>query len=120
MTEAKDGCWSLGEREVKVTWGSGQGGKGCWESHTRSPILRVFIWRFQGRIPMDCQLSRCVLSWSWSLLIGWHIRGSLVIAAGPEAMGLPVWFCCFSGPAAETYLRPRCYPKGLMLKGVVV
>ena len=29
-------------------------------------------------------------------------------------------FCCFSGPGAETQLRPRYHFQGLMLKGVVV
>ena len=50
--------------------------------------------------------------------------GQGVIRSGGEAgpvvsMVLLVWFCCFSGPGAETGQRPGCHPSRLMLKGVV-
>ena len=68
--------------------GEGEGKQVCSkESQAGSSILGVFIWRSQGRIPVEYSSAfQCVLSGLWSVLIGQRQgRGSLVSAAGPNA-----------------------------------
>ena len=90
--------------------------------------MRIFICRSQGKIQIEYSSAfRNVLSGSWCLLRG-HTRAEghepvpLVLGS---AEALSVCFCCFSGPGAETQLRPICiqcrsvshWVEGLMLKG---
>ena len=59
----------------------------------------------------------------WSPLISQcQVRGSLVNEACPDVShGCSVWFCCFSGPGAETQLKPGCHRlKGVVMQGLVV
>ena len=104
---------NLGERNIMVTHLAGR--RGARERHrcacTGSSVLRDFKdGDFRegprgGSQQNTHQLPRCVLSGSWSPLIGWRQGrgGSLVITAGPEAaMASLVLFCCFSGPGAKT------------------
>lgn len=78
VTEAKKDAWSLGEGGEE----NGPGGTPQRELHP----LRIFIWRPQGRTPVEMdQLSRCVCSGPWSLLTGQcQGRGSSASAADPE------------------------------------
>ena len=48
------GPWSLGERDARKTCLLGKGGDMLREdSHPGSPISRLFIWKSQGRIPIE-------------------------------------------------------------------
>ena len=75
FTEAKEGPLQLRrKRQGKSTVGGGGGErKGHREGCTGFPSLEVFIWRSQKRIQQNIhQLSKCILSESWSPLIGWR------------------------------------------------
>ena len=66
---------------------------------------------FRGDFNRICtSFSRCVFSGLGFPLIGEHrVGGSSVIAAAP---GITCWFCCFSGPGAETQQRLRYHLQG--------
>ena len=128
ITEAKEGPLELRrERQGKGTQAEG------WGKVLRAPSVLgplscgYFFGGLRGWSQQNIHtLSTCVLSGSWSALIGQHQgRGSLINAAGPDVTrGVACLFCCFSGPGAETHLRPGCIwwrsephcPGGLMLK----
>ena len=54
------------------------------------------------------------------VLTDWSVTGQGVFSHCCWFWPLSTWFCCFSGPGAETRLRTRCHLQGLMLQGVVV
>ena len=99
ITEAKEGPLGLRRKKAKITHLREEEGernrsaleRECvhWVPHpkgfyvfSKSGELRGGLRRGSQNIH---QLSRCDLSGSWFLLIGWHLgRGSLVIASGSE------------------------------------
>ena len=114
LQRQKKGPGSLGGREGQRKCTQGKGvGKGAnvlpRESHTGSFFLRVFIWKSQRRIPVEYSSAfqvcpfRVKVSTDWSGRV--HQSMQLVLIT---AMVLYVWLCRFSGPGAETQLRPRC------------
>ena len=46
------------------------------------------------------------------VLTDWSVTGQGVFSHCCWFWPLSTWFCCFSGPGAETQLRPRCYLQG--------
>ena len=90
MHGPKKGLWSLGEREAGKTLLGERGGERLWSAPwgCAGSSVQGHLSGGLGRIPQEIhQFSRCVLSESWSLMMGQHHAGvgeSLVDAAGPD------------------------------------
>ena len=117
--------WVSVKKEVMGGWGEeGKGnGEGCsQEGEFMCWVLcfEAFISFLQMRILGEVsreRFSRIFISSQGLPFQGHDLHWLVTDKAGDLqsfqlVLASPTWFCCFSGPGAETQQRPRCYLQG--------
>ena len=106
----------LRRKKVKENVSEGRREGKAWECFRErvlwSFILRAFIWRSRGKISIE-NSSAFQVCIRVVVFIDWSAPGQRIISHCSWSWCWPwhhlAWTCCFSGPGAETQLRPRCY-----------